>query len=356
MRILHLTNDVRDIGNGIINAAVDLACEQSRQGADVLFGSAGGDYEELLRNHGVEHVALQQRSDVTSLPRMVWRLRQLFGERDVDVVHAHMVTGALAARVARTRTRVALVTTVHNEWQWHAPLMGLADRVVAVSEANVASLARRGIPRARMSVVRNGPLGSCRQVAPVQPVILDRPSVVTVAGMFHRKGIADLIAAFEMVSPDCPGTLYVVGDGPDRGEFEGLVAASPARERIRFTGFQPRPDRYLRAADVFVLASRREPFGLVLAEAREAGCAIVATAVGGIPEALDGGRAGCLVPPSDPPALAAVLRRLLTDDARRHEVAASAREGLEWLSVARVAREYESVYASARASRRRDVQ
>jgi hypothetical protein len=55
MRILHITNHVQKIGNGIVNVAVDLACLQAKSGFDIAVASAGGEYEQLLADHGVEH-------------------------------------------------------------------------------------------------------------------------------------------------------------------------------------------------------------------------------------------------------------------------------------------------------------
>jgi len=85
----------------------------------------------------------------------------------------------------------------------------------------------------------------------------------------------------------------------------------------------------MRAADVFVLASRRESFGLVLVEARQAGCAIIASDVDGIPEALDQGAAGILFPPSDIPQLAKEMLSLLEHEQERKSWQQKALTGVE---------------------------
>jgi glycosyltransferase involved in cell wall biosynthesis len=97
-------------------------------------------------------------------------------------------------------------------------------------------------------------------------------------------------------------------------------------------------------SDIFVLASRRDSIGLVLMEARQAGCAIVATAVDGIPEALDKGAAGVLVPAQDPAAMAAAFRKLLRDDGLRHKLQQRAREGCDYFSCSRMNDDVEEVY------------
>jgi glycosyltransferase involved in cell wall biosynthesis len=121
----------------------------------------------------------------------------------------------------------------------------------------------------------------------------------------------------------------------------------PCADKIHFTGFVRDPRPYLFAADIFVLASYREAFGLVLAEAREAGCAIVASNVGGIPEALDNGKAGILLPPGQPRELADALAALLHNAQELDKWQTRAVENLEWLSSPRVAAETLGVYQEA---------
>ena len=114
---------------------------------------------------------------------------------------------------------------------------------------------------------------------------------------------------------------------------------------MTFAGAVEDPHPYLLGADIFVLPSHADPAPLVLSEAREAGCAVVATAVDGIPELLESGAAGLLVPPRDPGQLAATLLKLLNDPA---ELAAWRRNSgidLDRLGIERVARDTLAVYA-----------
>jgi glycosyltransferase involved in cell wall biosynthesis len=346
MRILHLLNHVDKVGNGIVHVAVDLACLQARGGHEVWVASKGGAYEALLAQHGVRHVHVDQ----TRRPLAIWRalrtLRALLRNERIEVVHAHMVTGYLLARLLRVAAPWRLVASVHNEWQRSSTLMGGADRVITMSENAIARLSARGMRREKLRAVRNGTVGSPRLLdAPQEAVTLLQPAIVTVAGLYERKGIAELIGAFDLLAPTHPDAqLYIVGEGPDRARFEALAAASPARARIHFEGFRPSPRPYLTEAAVFVLASHAEPGGLVLPEARDCGCAIVATAVDGSPELLENGRAGLLVPPHDATALADAIARLLDDPAERARWKAAARANLGWLRIERQHEETMSVY------------
>ncbi len=347
MRILHILNHVKEIGNGIVNVTVDLACLQAKTGHKVGVASGGGEYEELLADYGVRHFQLDQARNPINLLKAASRYREIAREFQPDTVHAHMMTGVVLARTLRAGFGYALVSTVHNEFQRSAVLMGWADRVIAVSNAVAESMVRRGVPRKKLRVVTNGTLGSprTRQIKDYLPAPLQRPAIATVAGMYRRKGIAELIDAFVQIAEDFPEAhLYIVGNGPDRALFEVQAQSTSAAARIHFEGFQPEPQRYLLATDIFVLASHHDPSPLVIPEAREAGCAIVATYVDGIPEALDRGQAGLLVRPVDSSALAAAMEQLLSDPKVLHRWKKQAKHNLEWLSAARVSEETLRVY------------
>ena len=352
MRILHVLNDVQKIGNGIINVAIDLACLQAQAGHDVAVASAGGEFETLLADYGVRHFKFDQRRRPMALIKAVQRFRTIVEAFEPDIVHTHMMTGIVLAKLLKGSANYAIVSTVHNEFQRSAILMGLADRVIAISQAVAVSMQQRGIAASKLRVVANGTLDSprCRPLSEIEPLPLHRAAITTVAGMFRRKGIKTLIDAFSEMSTSLdhfPAHLYLVGDGGDRAEFERHAQKSPVGDRIHFEGFQPEPQRYLLATDIFVLASDREPFGLVLSEAREAGCAIVATHVDGIPEVLENGKAGLLVPPGDVSVLSKTLIQLLSNPTQLEMWKQQASQNLEWLSVKRVHRETLEVYEDA---------
>ncbi len=225
--------------------------------------------------------------------------------------------------------------------------MGVGDRVVAVSEAVRRDMIGRGISARRLVTIPNATLGSARSERSTTevPVALAHPNVLTVAGMYARKGISDLLQAFRLLSASAPEvTLYLVGDGPDRERFMEEARRLGLADRAVFLRFRRDIQALMRQADVFVLASHAEPNGLVIAEAREAGCAIVATAVGGIPEVLDGGRAGLLVPARDPQALGRALTRVSLDAGLRVNLRTAAREGIERFCVRHMCDDVLAVY------------
>jgi glycosyltransferase involved in cell wall biosynthesis len=348
MRILHITNSLSGRGNGIVNLALDIAIEQRAAGHQVAFASGPGDHDLILRRFGIPWFPATFAVSPRTLPASLLRLRTILRQFRPDLVHAHTRAGLLCAWLVTRAPRRPLVAHLHNVHDSNLRVFGLADRVIAVSASVARSLGGSQIPRSRLRVVLNGSIGS-RRVPPLHDLLprpITRPAIVTVAGMYERKGIAELIEAFDRISAEFPQAhLYLVGHGPDRAAFEEKAAASRAADRIHFEGFQSAPQEYLLSADVFVLASRRESFGLAITEAREAGCAIVASDVDGIPEALDDGHAGLLVPPHDPEALAAAIRRLLSDPGLARSLRARAREGAARYSTARMSRDTLRVYA-----------
>jgi glycosyltransferase involved in cell wall biosynthesis len=347
MRIMHFLNHTRP-SNGHVHVAVDLACVQSRMGHSVSVVSGGGAFDSLFHAYGVSHILIDQKRTLSNLIRATWKLHSAVSLISPDIVHAHMMTSAGLAFLLRRLMKFKLVTTVHNEFEKAAIIMALGDHVIAVSEAVADSMERRGAKRSKLSVVLNGTIGSPRLTTATPPArTLNRPAILFVGGLHPRKGVDDLITAFKMVSTRVPRAfLYLVGDGPYRNAYQGIASQTGFGDRIFFCGFQADPRPYFLGSDIFVLASHAEPGALVLAEAREAGCAIIATAVGGIPEMLDGGRAGILVPPRRPDLLADAIAKVLSDKALSADLRARSRLNLEHFHVDRAAKECESVYNS----------
>lgn len=356
MKILHIANELVSTGNGIVNSAVDLACLQSEAGNDVSFISSGGGYIDLLSSYGVRHrqVNLYPRSGLDFF-RNLPALKEHTSEINPDIVHAHMMTGAVLMRLGRDYFKFGeygLVTTVHNEWRLASNLMKVGDLVIVLSENGKAAFQKRGFPPHKMRVVRHGIVRSPRRREEIfndQTKTSDtrEPIIVTVAGLYRRKGIGELIDAFGQIADEFPAaSLHILGWGPDRGLFEEQRASTCGSERIHFRGFVAKPHLVLREASIFVLASHTEAFPLAVAEAREAGCAIIATTVGGVPELLDHGRAGVLIPPREPKVLAQELRRILSSPRELQRWQAAAASNLEWLSCERMRDETIQVYRS----------
>jgi glycosyltransferase involved in cell wall biosynthesis len=348
VRIVHLLKHaVR--GNGHVHVAVDLACAQADAGHAVMLASSGGSYDELLRAHGVTVATLPEPTGARGAAQSAFALLRTVRRFRADVLHAHMMSSAVLGFGVSQITRVPMVTTVHNSFEKHAVLMRLGKVVVAVSEAEREFLLTRGFRAGKLVTVVNGADGSPREglTATEELGPLARPCVMTLSGLHPRKAVGDVIAAFAQVTTDYPDWhLNIVGWGPDRERLESQVASLGIGTSVHFLGSTLTPRPLLESADVFASASLADPCPLAVMEARAAGCAIVATSVGGVSEVLEHGRAGQLTPPSDPSAIAAAFRRLMSDGQALTSWQERALDGAEHFTVARMAADYERVYKS----------
>jgi glycosyltransferase involved in cell wall biosynthesis len=147
-----------------------------------------------------------------------------------------------------------------------------------------------------------------------------------VARLARQKDHRTLLAAMATVRREHPDArLVLVGDGELRAELEQLAAGLGLEGSVLFTGARDDVPDLLASFDVFAHAARYEGFCLAVVEAQAAGIPVVATAVGGVPEAVANGETGLLVPPGDDHALAAAITRLLEDQPLADRLAAAGR-------------------------------
>jgi glycosyltransferase involved in cell wall biosynthesis len=228
-----------------------------------------------------------------------------------------------------------------TRWIWRR-----ADRVVAVCES-LGRLALRTDPGLRYSVIPNGvDLTRFHPSRRSPSRHSHKVRCLAVARLVERKGIADLIQAIASLERG-RYELEIVGTGPDEEQLRELARLLGVSSEVRFTGSVDRdaiPGHY-RDADIFVLASWEEAFGNVFAEALASGLPVVGSTVGGIPELIEHGRNGYLVPPREPRALAAAIRHLADHPELRAEIGrrnrAQAEANLSW---ARATTRYLSLY------------
>ena len=186
-----------------------------------------------------------------------------------------------------------------------------AAAVVTPSVALAQALRRARVPAARVRVIPYGlDWQALEQEAARGPAPRSEGPVLAFAGRFSwEKGGDVLLRALARVPWPARATVWMIGDGPHRAAWERLARRLDLTPRVRFWGWQPRPLGWLRASTLVVVPSRREAFGLTAVEAQGLGRAVVATAVGGLPEVV--APACRLVPPEDPDALAAALAHWL---------------------------------------------
>ncbi|WP_375401444.1 glycosyltransferase family 4 protein [uncultured Amnibacterium sp.] len=349
-----MTNSFRADGTGITNLLTDLAVTQAQRGYRVIVLCDGAD--DVMRALAATH-AIEVVEDVwSSSPARLWssanRVAPLLGA--ADIVHVHTVRGALVSMVASPIGHATKsVATIHNPYQRSAAGMYTAARIVAISAADDRSIRRQLAGTRRPVIVRNAILGSPRMPRSTpEPVTLPPDSIVFVGALTERKGVDVLLRAMVQVRVAVRSAQLVVVGNRDNPGMEALVDELGLDPAVRFTGFESDPRRYIASAAVFVLPSRADGFPLALLEARSCGVPIVATDVGGIPEALSDGTAGLMIPPGNEDALADALTRVLTDAALAKELRAASKRGLQTMTVDRMADDYDAVYSGLRNRRR----
>jgi glycosyltransferase involved in cell wall biosynthesis len=155
-----------------------------------------------------------------------------------------------------------------------------------------------------------------------------------------------LVEAFALAVKEYPAMkLWLVGDGPLKPAVEKIIVEIGLERKVLFLGIRDDVPRLLAASDLFVLSSDYEGVPLSVLEAMAAGKPVVATTVGGVPELVEDGVTGFLVPPRDPKVLAQGILRLAKDADLRQRMGKAAQErALERFDISRTAREYEALY------------
>jgi glycosyltransferase involved in cell wall biosynthesis len=173
-------------------------------------------------------------------------------------------------------------------------------------------------------------------------------AVGTAARLDPVKGLDGLLEAFHGLRARHPGArLYILGEGPERGALEALIARHGLGDIVTLTGHRADVRELLPGFDLYVNSSTYEGVSLTILEAMAAGLPVVATAVGGNPEVVEDGHTGVLVPPRDPRALGEVLAALLADGGRRAALgAAGRRRAEERFAFERMMTMYERAYGA----------
>jgi glycosyltransferase involved in cell wall biosynthesis len=297
----------------------------------MLFYREGPGLERLFTEAARAGVPCRAVSPITNrnLPLALTRLARELKRADASVLHLHLswplgcryvTTAALVARVP------AVVATTHlcsrvDEVRFARTKQYLRnaviDRYIPVSLAMTGCLRDTlGIPAAKMRVIQNGIdiAAFRRECDPVLRASLtggtNRPVVFTPARLHPGKGHLFLLDAAAQI----PDAVFVfAGEGEERSRLLDRARQLQIADRVRFLGDRQDVPALLACSDLFVLPSLYEGLPMSILEAMAAGCPVVATSVGGIGEAVTDGETGLLVPPSDAGALAAAIRRVLSD-------------------------------------------
>lgn len=282
-----------------------------------------------------------------------------------DVVHTHLYNADSYARLAAWLARVpAIFTTRHSALPWpSAGRRRIARMLSRVSSATIACGAEvqrmlveaEGIAPQRVRTVANGINLQRFEAADRARIrrelgLRDEQVLIGVIGRLHPlKGHADLLSVLAPLAAEGLDFQCVfVGGGDLRDELQAQIDAAGLGPRVRLLGQRSDVVDVLAALDIFAMPSRREGLPMALLEAMAMARPVLATAVGSIPEVIQDGENGLIVPPEDPAALEAALRRLLADAGLRSRLGAAARATVQArFSSAQTAAAYERLYDEA---------
>lgn len=363
MKVLHVIDS-----DGLYGAEImllNLAAEQAAMGLEPVIASIGEprigekplETEATRRGLRVERFRMRPGPNIAG----AFRVLRFAWHEGCDVLHSHGYKGnILFGFMPRAVRRVPMVATLHG-WTWTGGMdrMGLyewldrlslrfVDAVVMVNGAM-----RQKIDLPSVHVVPNGiPLigEADRRAAPLDPRIVEfcRGGITlgAIGRLSPEKGFDILLDAVREVAEHHPDIrLVILGEGESRGGLEAKIRELGLTERVLLPGYVPDAGCYLPLFRVFVLSSLTEGLPMVILEAMQAGVPIVATRVGGVPEVLQEGEAGVLVPAPSAGDLATGIKHIIADEAGARDMAAVARQRLEAnYSAIAMAQKYQGIY------------
>ncbi len=281
----------------------------------------------------------RRRFDTGVLPR----LREIIDTEQPDIVQSHNVKSHFFVRLVGVPARLPWVAFNHGYTAQSALdriysqldywSLRRAFRAVVVCRPFAEAIARRGVSPDRIHIQHNSvkPFTSpaAGEIEAVRRELgIRSPMVLAVGRLSAEKGHADLLEAVARLA-DVNFQLVIVGEGPERRRLEQKIAGLHLEGKAILAGHRPDVRPFYAAAAVLALPSHTEGSPNVVLEAMAAGVPVAATNVGGVPEILEHERTGLIVPPRDPGAMAAAIRRLLAGPDERCALAGAARCDVE---------------------------
>jgi glycosyltransferase involved in cell wall biosynthesis len=312
-----------------------------------------------LRELGIPLIELGRRSR--------WQVHRFAGlaallrRERFDIMHNHKFGSNLWGTVIGRACGVPVVIAQEHTWSYQGNRLRVwldgnvigrwATSFLAVSAADAERMVRiEGVAPEKVEVMTASAYlprevsseGDIRNELGLGP---GTPLVAVAAVLRPQKALDVLLTAHARVLERLPDAhLVIAGDGDCRPDLERLAGRLALDGQVHFLGNRTDVDGILRAADVAALSSDFEGSPMFVAECMASGRPLVSTAVGGIPDMLEGGRSGVLVAPRDPDALADAVIRLLNDPQERERLAAEGSRRLADFSAEAVARPYAELY------------
>ncbi len=281
--------------------------------------------------------ALAERARIDGFPI------QPFGLRSADIVHAHSGRAQTVAFWKTIGSRVCRVVTRHvafkpaHPWIHRIKYTRTCHGIIAVSEAVRRGLIENGVPADKVEVIHTG-IEIPERVSREHP---NNDFVIGHMGAFtEEKGQDVLIAAASVLRQSLPRARFVLaGEGP---LLNAVRQGAP--RTVSFPGFVADPSAFFASLDLFVMPSRAEAWGLAALDAMAHGVPVIASDAGGLPEIVEPGNGGWLVPAGDPTALARAITVAASDPQRLRAEGEKARERARLFSIDAMVEQTEAFY------------
>ena len=275
-----------------------------------------GALDTRLKEKGVGLICLHQHSKASRIPALINHLKELAPK----IIHTRLFSAGFWGRISACLSGSAAVINTHpgytfgkKKWKRlpiEKALTMVTDRTVCVSKAVRDHLVSSGgMSPEKMVVIPNGIDVTPFESYPPREATLPA-SLITVARLARVKGHDILLKALPFIN-DLVRELIIVGDGPEASTLHKLAAELNVESKVRFLGTRDDIPELLAQSNLFVAPSRSEGLPVATLEAMAASTPVVATAVGGAVEVVQG--VGWLVQPEDPKALAKVIKHALTN-------------------------------------------
>jgi glycosyltransferase involved in cell wall biosynthesis len=358
-RVLHILPTLGVAGAEQMAAHLLMALAGSYEvGAVGLYPALNDTTEQALSKAAIRFWRIDKRKGFDV--RMFHRIHRIFSDFRPDIVHSHLHVLKYSLPASILRGIPVLVHTVHNLAEREADAAGrivhrmaFRKRVipVAVSRSVASSLQRvYGIEDA-VTIPNGIPLGQFQADRAARAKwrgelrLDERDFLFAATGRLTvQKNPLLMLRAFAALA-DPRAHLVLAGDGPLRQRVEEEVRASGMRDKVHVLGYRPDIRECLASSDAFLLSSDWEGHPLGTMEAMACGLPVIATAVGGVPELVESGLHGLLVPPGDASALTGAMRFLLERPQERAAMAqASRRRAAADFSLERMVRAYDELY------------
>lgn len=344
----------KSVWGGAQRYVFDLATNIPREKWEVVVATGGnGIFAQKLKEKNIRVIqipALERDPHIFGDIRVFWKIFMILRNEAPNIAHLNSSkiggVGALAAWLynllyARSknefRPHAKVLFTAHGwAWsedrpRWQRTIIVYATRIAAWFQDDIIILSRKDlasavyykIPEQKLAVIPLGiptpisffnPIDAQKKIADIMQKKISRPFFCVIAELTRNKGIPYLIQALILVKQrGVQFSCALIGDGEELETIRRMIAENNMTNEIKLLGWIDNASQYLKAFDAFVLPSIKEGLPYVLLEALAAEIPIIATTVGGIPDIIENGQNGILVPEKNPKALADALQKITSD-------------------------------------------